>query len=62
MGMFEGLMKKVGLELGFGRWADVSEWREGVSRKATYISCTKCFSRGSLSADPRPSRSKALRS
>lgn len=46
--MFEGLMKKVGLEFGFGRWAYLNEWREGISRKATYVSCTKCFPGGIL--------------
>lgn len=37
--------------MGFGTWAYLNEWREGISRKATYKSCTKksvFFRRGSL--------------
>lgn len=33
--------KEVGLELGFGRWACLNEWRERISRKAANVSCTK---------------------
>lgn len=33
----EGLVKEVGLELSFGRWSYLSEWRKGITRKATYI-------------------------
>lgn len=33
--------KEVGLELGFGRWAYLNEWKERISRKAANVSCTK---------------------
>lgn len=46
----EGLMKEVGLELGFGRWAYLNEWRERISRKAlTYPALrSQCFLGGTL--------------
>lgn len=47
----KGLMKEVGLVLGFGIWVYLNEWREGISRKVIYKFCIKklvFFRRGFL--------------